>query len=147
MLKGHTGLLYLMLGARRLLSTSAYNFLSLNTKQQICSLWQPSSDQVEFQLVNVQRQLNSSDCGLFAIANATELAHGRDTMLCMWDTCQMREHLFNCLEMGKIEQFPLIRQRCIPVGKHIKKNPCHILQDSKEVAFVEVVKAGGFAAK
>ena len=103
---------------------SAYNFLSLNTKQQICSLWQPSSDQVEFQLVNVQRQPNSSDCGLFAIANATELAHGRDTMLCMWDTCQMREHLFNCLEMGKIEQFPLIRQRCIPAGKHIKKTPC-----------------------
>ena len=124
MLKGHTGLLYLMLcwvqeGCCQ--PASAYNFLSLNTKQQICSLWQPSSDQVEFQLVNVQRQPNSSDCRLFAIANATELAHGRDTMLCMWDTCQLCEHLFNCLEMGKIEQFPLIRQRCIPVGKHIKK--------------------------
>ena len=103
---------------------SAYNFLSLNTKKQICSLWQPSSDQVEFQLVNVQRQPNSSDCGLFAIANATELAHGRDPLLCMWDACQMREHLFNCLEIRKIEQFPLIRPRRIPVGKHIKKNPC-----------------------
>ena len=124
MLKDHTGLLYLMLGARRLLSTSAYNFLSLNIKQQICSLWQPSSDQVEFQLVIVQQQPNSSDCGLFAIANVTELAHGQDPMLCMWDTCQMREHLFNCFEMGKIEQFPLICQRRTPVGKHIKKNPC-----------------------
>ena len=100
---------------------SAYNFLSLNTKKQICSLWQPSSDQVEFQLVNVQRQPNSSDCGLFAIANATELAHGRDPLLCMWDACQMREHLFNCLEIRKIEQFPLICPRRIPVGKHIKK--------------------------
>ena len=101
---------------------SAYNFLSLNTKKQICSLWQPSSDQVEFKLVNVQRQPNSSDCGLFAIANATELAHGRDPLLCTWNTCQMREHLFSCIERGKMEQFPLMRPRRIPVGKSYKKS-------------------------
>ena len=38
----------------------------------------PQSGTIKFDLVNVQSQPNGSDCGLFAIAFATELIHGND---------------------------------------------------------------------
>lgn len=84
---------------------SAYNYLDLDTKNQICSMWRPSMDSVELRLVNVQQQPNSSDCGLFAITNATELAHGREPQLCLFDTGKMREHLASCIEKRKMESF------------------------------------------
>ena len=34
----------------------------------------------------------------------------------------MRKHLFNCIEMGKMEQFPLMWPRRIPVGKSYEKS-------------------------
>lgn len=43
---------------------------------------------------------NGWDCGLFAIAFATELVHGSDPSLCHFDTGTMRQHLLCCLEKG-----------------------------------------------
>ena len=36
---------------------SAYNRISLNTKQQICSLWQPTADHAEFHHVNMHQAI------------------------------------------------------------------------------------------
>ena len=54
------------------------------TKQQICSFMRLEADTLYFDLVNVQRQDNGSDCGVFALANATELTKHRDPVLCSW---------------------------------------------------------------
>ena len=99
---------------------SAYNTLSLATKKQICSLWQPVSSQVKFCLANIQRQPNSTDCGLFAIASATEVAYAKDPTLCYWDIPKMREHLAVCLESGTMTSFPLRRARRQCVGHEFK---------------------------
>ena len=96
---------------------SAYNFLDLNMKKQICSLWQPSFNEVELRLVNIQHQPNGSDC---AIACATELAHDRDPQLCVWETERMRPHLRDCFENRKIEPFPLWRPRRITIHNRFK---------------------------
>ena len=90
---------------------SAFTNLCLDTKRQVCSLLKPTCDRLHFNIMNVQRQTNSSDCGLFAIANATELALGKDPQLSVWDTSQMRSHLFTCFVNGKMVSFPLKRQR------------------------------------
>ena len=68
-------------------------------------------------MINVQRQINGCDCGVFAIANATELAFGKDPLLCQYDMEVMRMHFLKYLENTKMECF---RPRKIPIGNHIK---------------------------
>ena len=81
--------------------------VSLHTKKQICSFFQPRDIHFFFDLVNVQRQPNVSDCGLFAIAFATELAHKKSPVLCDFDTQKMRHHLLSCFENNDLTRFPL----------------------------------------
>ena len=57
---------------------SMYSALNLQTKKPICSFWKSPIDQVTFRMVNIQRQPNASDCGIFAVAVATEIVHGKD---------------------------------------------------------------------
>ncbi len=78
----------------------------------ICSIMKPQSGTIKFDLVNVQSQPNGSDCGLFAIAFATELIHGNDPFRCHFDVSSLRGHLLDCLENGKIQ-----------VHKHKKNYP------------------------
>ena len=72
------------------------------------------------QSINIQRQPNSRDCGLFAIAVAIELAQRRDPRLCYWDVSQMRHHLIQSLEVNGITSFPLAKARRIPLGNVVK---------------------------
>ena len=65
---------------------------------QICSFWRPKGDYVTINMVIIQTQPNGCDCGVFAIANATELAFGKDPLLCRYDTEGMQIHFLQCLE-------------------------------------------------
>ena len=60
-----------------------------------------TSDKITFNVMNVQKQKNSFDCGPFALAFATSLLHAQDpTQLVFMDP---RAHLiscFNCNELG-----------------------------------------------
>lgn len=51
-------------------------------------------------------QNGSSDCGLYAIAFATAIAFGDDPGLCLFDQEKMRQHLYHCLEAGRLDPFP-----------------------------------------
>ena len=77
---------------------SMYGTLNLQTKKQICAFWKPPLNQITLQMVNIQRQPNASDCGVFAIAGATELVYGKDPVVSYWDVTRMRSHLINCIE-------------------------------------------------
>jgi len=59
----------------------------------------------------VQQQNNGVDCGVFAIAFATALAHGVDPCTIAFDTNKMRDHLIKCLKLGTITMFPKIEKR------------------------------------
>ena len=63
----------------------------------------PDVQSLRFDFMNIQQQTNAYDCGIYAIACATELALGFDPVLCSWDCEHMREHLLNCLERGKMD--------------------------------------------
>ena len=52
------------------------------------------------------RQSGSVDCGLFADAYATDLAIGNNPAEIIYDQCEMRNHLLNCLQSNKIKHFP-----------------------------------------
>ena len=64
--------------------------VNLQTKMQICSFWKSPSQQITFQMVNIQWQPNASDCGVFTVAVARELVHGKDPALSFWDVSRMR---------------------------------------------------------
>ena len=86
---------------------SMYSDTSSATIEQICSFWRCSTRSATFCLMNVQKQLNSSDCGVFAIAYATELVHSTDPVLPyveMW-----RTHLKEGFVKGNLDCFPQTR--------------------------------------
>ena len=80
--------------------------IDLKTKELICGFVKPESDVFMFDIMNVHSQPNLTDCGLFALAFATELVHGEDPVLCSFDCSAMRLHLLQCLEAGFVERFP-----------------------------------------
>ena len=48
--------------------------------------------------VDVDKQENTYDCGLYAIAYATSVYHGDDVSQIKYHNQEMRQHLLRCLE-------------------------------------------------
>ena len=95
---------------------SMYNNISLQTQTNMHFLVAANKDDN----FSVSKH-SASDCGLFAVACATEIAHRKKPLLSYWDVSEMRGHLAKCLEAGKLTCFPQAHTRRIPVGNHYKK--------------------------
>ncbi len=91
-----------------------------DTKFQISSICDTTENTIKIKSVNIQRQTNSRDCGLFSLAVATELAQRKDPRLCYWDVSKMRNHLETSLEKEIMTSFPLAKTRRIPPGSVFK---------------------------
>lgn len=61
-------------------------------------------DSIEVTIAPVQRQMNGSDCGVFAVAFATSILYGRNPEQCCYT--KVRGHLSGCLRQGVITPFP-----------------------------------------
>ena len=94
--------------------------ISLETKELICGFFKSNKDVLLFEVMNVHTQPNLTDCGLFAIAFATELVFGQDPVLSFFDCASMRPHLMQCLEAGVFERFPCKKQRRVPFGSRVR---------------------------
>lgn len=55
---------------------------------------------------SVQQQINTVDCGVFAIAFITHLLYGKDPSTTKFNSSQMRHHLAGCLQNDAITVFP-----------------------------------------
>ena len=100
---------------------SALQAISLETKKAACSLLRTKEGVLHFDLMNTQCQSNSNDCGLFAIAFATELVSGRDPTGCHYVENQLRQHLLQCLENHFLSSFPS-RPRRVSFGGVVKSS-------------------------
>ena len=69
---------------------------------------------------NVALQTNGYDCGLYAVANATALAYGRDPTTQVYIPRMMRSHLYKCFENKHIEPFPVANTK----AKRKSKRKC-----------------------
>ena len=58
------------------------------------------------QFSNVYMQTNGSDCGLYAIANATALAFGKAPSRELYIQSKLSEHLIQCLKDIEMRPFP-----------------------------------------
>ena len=92
--------------------------ISAKTKINICSIMRPRSRAITFDVINIMRQPNGHDCGLFALANATSLANGIEPSVCKWEVPKMRSHLMACFEAGEMTQFPF-KPRKVPFGGNV----------------------------
>ena len=70
-----------------------------------------AGDSILFINEKVQKQINSSDCGLFALAFATDLCHGVDPQTQAYDQENMRAHYVDCLESQEMVPFPKTSRR------------------------------------
>ena len=51
-----------------------------------------------------------TECGLYAIANVTNIAYGRDPSQLLYCEKEMCQHLLNCFSQKDLKPFPLINE-------------------------------------
>ncbi len=92
-------------------------YLDHKLKCNVAAFVRPELGELESKIVNVDCQLNVSDCGVYAITYATHLAHGLDPGVVAWEHSTMRAHLKSCLEEGRMMCFPCQGNRLLRLGR------------------------------
>ncbi len=75
--------------------------------RQACTIMKSFNvSSVQINIVKVTQQVGGSDCGVFAIAMATDLCFKSDPFHASYVQDEMRSHLERCFESGQMTQFP-----------------------------------------
>lgn len=112
-----------------------------------CRLLMHTGGSILFSNEKVQKQINSSDCGLFALAFATDLCHGIDPVTQSYDQEKMRAHYVNCLDSLEMVPFPKTTRR-VPYHLHNSKATvdifcvCRMPNDNQE--YVQCFQCNGW---
>ena len=86
---------------------TVYHGITDSTKAQIANLLHPDGhDKVTVVVQPVQQQVNSVDCGVFAIAFATALCFGLNPVNIHLNRREIRKHLWQCLSNNKFTMSP-----------------------------------------
>ncbi|CAG2233949.1 unnamed protein product [Mytilus edulis] len=82
--------------------------LTTSLEYQLTQIYGKDKKKLIIRIPDVQKQQNSIDCGLFAIANALEFCQSgfKGGTHITYEQKYMREHLIHCLENGKFTHFP-----------------------------------------
>jgi hypothetical protein len=73
-------------------------------------------------IMNVGRQTESQECGLYSIAYLTSIAHGEDPTAVKYNQDDMRCHLIKCFEKNELFKFPSQIRRKIKGKMHKKEH-------------------------
>ena len=76
------------------------------TLSQIAAVMCCPDTSITLKVEKTQFQKGGSDCGLFAIAFATDLCHGNNPASYRYDQDKLRSHLLECLRLKKMTPFP-----------------------------------------
>ena len=74
--------------------------------RQACRIAQSQNSSITINVIDVQPQFGGADCGLFAIAMASDLCRGIDPFDVKYCQDEMRKHLENCIKKQSMTQFP-----------------------------------------
>jgi len=85
---------------------SLFTYLPEDAKMQIAGIICSQKATIECKLHEVQNQQGTSDCGLFAIAFATDLVYGNEPASYKYDQTKLRQHYLNCLSKNVMTPFP-----------------------------------------
>ena len=112
-----------------------------------CRLLMHTGGSILFTNEKIQKQINSSDCGLFALAFATDLCHGIDPVTQSYDQEKMRAHYVDCLDSLEMVPFPKTTRR-VPYHSHNSKATvdifciCRMPNDNQE--YVQCFQCNGW---
>lgn len=85
---------------------SMYDYVSDDAKMQIAAILHTHDPSVVFKIHKTQFQKGKSDCGVFAIAYATDLCFGNDPASCLYEQNKLRSHFMDCLKSEHLTPFP-----------------------------------------
>ena len=89
---------------------SLFSYCDMETEAVVYNLFQWSkSIKLIVTVSRIQKQKGTTDCGLFAIANATAIAHGKNPSKLQFKQKSMRAHLIDCFDL---------------IDKHMSLFPC-----------------------
>jgi len=94
--------------------------LTRGLTDQLCRIYCCSTSSLLVLYADMQQQTNSVDCGLFAVAAATELCFGTDPCTRFYVPSLMRQHLANCLETNAMLPFPSRHRVPSNIYKHVE---------------------------
>ena len=86
-----------------------YNRVSAHIEKVIAQLMSPSKNLIQVRWMESDRQRNSMDCGVYAIANMVAIAFGLDPIRITFDKNLIRMHLLECIKNAKFSPFPTRR--------------------------------------
>ena len=90
---------------------SLYKTLSKETVRLIARMVHVPSSELKFEMMDVEKQSNDSDCGVLAIAYAFDICNGMNPCSVRFDHSKIRPHLITCLENCQVSRFPVLGQR------------------------------------
>ena len=85
---------------------SLFTYCDKETEKVIFNLFQWNSTKVTVKFARCQKQVGGVDCGLFAIAFATAIVFGKPPNKFKLIQQELRSHLINCFNKGKMSLFP-----------------------------------------
>jgi hypothetical protein len=85
--------------------------ISGHLKLQIAMIASSQHDKIFIVRPPCKQQTNGVDCGLFAIANATEFCFSSQIQNVDFDLCKLRSHWLECVGEGIIKPFPRASKR------------------------------------
>ena len=84
---------------------SVFKTVDKETRKSVNKLFESISVK-SIKIPKVQKQKGNKDCGLFAVAFATALAHGQNPSKQRFHQASLRSHFVACLEKGELTPFP-----------------------------------------
>ena len=90
---------------------SIYESTSEDAKRQIAALLRTKDNQIELKIQNVQYQNECTDCGIFAVAFATDLAHGCNPSKRHYKQDLLRSYFLKSLSQQYMTPFPSTAKR------------------------------------
>ena len=91
-------------------SLPSYSVKSTTLRKQLAAIVRIDKSGFQVRQIAVQRQSDTTDCGLFSIAFAQALCAEVDPHLQAFDQHKMHEHLHLCFKEGEILPFPLAQR-------------------------------------
>ena len=85
---------------------SQYTRISNSLQQQLATIYRTDEKSIVVHVKPVQQQMGGSDCGLFSLAFAIDLASGVDPATISYNQSRMRLHLASCLAEKALRPFP-----------------------------------------
>ena len=90
---------------------SLYPSIGTFVQKQIATLLHTDQKEIKVNIMNMQVQSGTCDCGLFALATATSLVDGVHPGAITFKQSEMRRHLYDCFRSGRLTSFLVLKNR------------------------------------